>query len=60
VRAADPSKSTNLAQHALTDNKAYDAECAYFADGKWIVFSSNRTGDGELFAMRADGTDVVS
>jgi TolB protein len=59
VRAADPSRGTNLAQHALTGNRAYDAECAYSPDGKWIVFSSNRTGDGELFAMRADGSDAV-
>ena len=59
VRAADPAKGANLAQHALTDNKAYDAECAYAPDGNWIVLSSNRTGDSELFAMRADGTDPV-
>ena len=59
VAAADPSRGTNLAQHALTDNHAYDAECAYSPDGKWIVFASNRTGDLELFAMRAGGTDTV-
>jgi TolB protein len=52
-------RQTNLARHALTDNAAYDAECAFAPDGKWIVFTSLRTGDAELFAMRADGGDPV-
>jgi Tol biopolymer transport system component len=43
----------------LTDNAAYDAEGAYSPDGRSIVFTSNRTGDLELFAMRPDGTGVV-
>ena len=59
VRAADPARGTNLAQHPLTDNRSYDAECAFSPDGNWIVFSSNGTGDGELFVMRADGSDVT-
>jgi Tol biopolymer transport system component len=49
----------DLAKHPLTDNHAYDAEDAFSPDGGWIVFTSNRTGDLELFAMRADGSDVV-
>lgn len=57
VRASDG--QTNLAQHALTHNNAYDAECAYSPDGKWIVFTSNRTGDLELFVMRPNGDDPV-
>ena len=59
VRAASSTTTLNLAQHPLTSNQAYDAECAYSPDNKWIVFSSNRTGDSELFAMRADGSDTV-
>jgi Tol biopolymer transport system component len=59
VTAADPKKGTNLAQHPITDNQAYDAECAYSPDGKWIVFSSNRSGDLELWVMRPDGTGAV-
>ncbi len=58
VIAASP-LGTNLAQHALTHNDAYDAEDAYSLDGKWIVFTSNRTGDLELFVMRPDGSDIV-
>ena len=60
VRAAAAAKGdTNLARHPLTNNSAYDAECAFAPDGKWIVFSSLRTGDAELFAMGADGAGVV-
>jgi Tol biopolymer transport system component len=59
VTAAKPQAGTNLAQHPLTRNDAYDAEGSYSSDGQWIVFTSNRTGDNELFAMRPDGTDVV-
>jgi TolB protein len=59
ARAASAKGETNLARHRLTNNFAYDAECAFSPDGKWIVFSSLRTGDAELFAMRADGSGVV-
>jgi dipeptidyl aminopeptidase/acylaminoacyl peptidase len=51
--------AVNLAKHPLTDNAAYDAECAFSPDGRLIVFTSNRTGDSELFAMRSNGSDVV-
>ncbi|MEM8874314.1 MAG: hypothetical protein AAGD32_08640 [Planctomycetota bacterium] len=44
---------------ALTDNDAYDAEGAYSPDGNNIIFTSDRDGDLELYAMRADGTGVV-
>jgi Tol biopolymer transport system component len=59
VRAAESAGAIDLAKHALTDNHAYDAECAFSPDGQWIVFNSNRTGDGELYVMRANGSDVV-
>lgn len=42
----------------LTDSKGYDAEGSYSADGKKIVFTSNRTGSLELFIMNADGSGV--
>jgi Tol biopolymer transport system component len=49
----------DLAKHPITCNTAYDAECAFSPDGKWIVFTSNRTGDSELFVMRPDGSDAT-
>jgi len=49
----------DLAKHPITSNDAYDAECAYSPDGKWIIFSSRRSGDMELYVMRPDGGGVV-
>jgi len=45
---------------ALTDVKGYNAEGSYSADGKHIVFCSDRTGEGnlELYIMDADGKNV--
>jgi TolB protein len=57
VKKAGPGGSFNLAQHRITENKAYDAECAYSPDGKWIVYTSNQTGDLELWATTPDGKD---
>jgi len=43
----------------LTTNDAYDAEATLSVDGKWIVFTSTRDGDLDLYKMRADGSEVV-
>jgi len=69
IAATEFSKGIDLAQHAITDNNAYDAECAFSADGKSIVFASNRDADPattrpssadlDLYAMRADGSNPV-
>lgn len=46
-------------RRALSDNQFYDAEGSFSPDGRHIIFTSNRTGDLELFAMRPDGEGVV-
>ncbi len=45
----------------LTNSKGYNAEGSYSADGKKIVFCSNRSGEKnlELYTMDADGKNVV-
>ncbi len=44
----------------LTHSKGYDAEGSYSADGRFIVFCSNRSGKEnlELYIMDADGDNV--
>ncbi len=52
-------QKVNLATRALTDNKFYDAECAFDPTGRFIVFCSDRTGNRELYCMATDGTRVT-
>jgi Tol biopolymer transport system component len=42
----------------LTDSPGYDAEGSYSADGKQIVFCSQRDGNLELYIMDAAGQNV--
>lgn len=42
IAVVDPAQGADLARHAITHNDAYDAECAFSPNGKWIVFASNR------------------
>ncbi|MGB3546930.1 MAG: hypothetical protein WBA17_08135 [Saprospiraceae bacterium] len=42
----------------LTDSPGYDAEATVSPNGKLIVFTSDRSGDLELYTMKIDGSDV--
>jgi Tol biopolymer transport system component len=42
----------------LTDEKGYDAEATVSPQGDKIVFTSDRSGDLELYTMNLDGSDV--
>lgn len=43
----------------LTETEGYDAEATLSRDGEWIVFTSTRDGDLDIYKMRPDGTDVT-
>lgn len=42
----------------LTDSPGYDAEPTVSPNGKKIVFTSDRTGDMELYTMNIDGSEL--
>ena len=42
----------------LQASNGYDAEATVSPDGRWIVFTSTRDGDPELYLMKSDGTGV--
>ena len=43
----------------LTDTPGYDAEGTVSVDGRWLVFTSVRDGDLELYKMHLDGTGLT-
>lgn len=59
AESVPPGSSVNLATHPITNNDVYDAEGAYSPDGKWIVFCSLRTTDGDVYVMHPDGSHAV-
>ncbi len=65
MAGAEANPAFDFAKHAVTDNGAYDAECSFSPNGKFIVFASNRDADAQhqsdvdLYVMHADGSHVV-
>jgi Tol biopolymer transport system component len=43
----------------LTETEGYDAEATLSRDGEWIVFTSVRDGDLDIYKMRVDGSEVT-
>lgn len=43
----------------LTTTPGYDAEATVSTDQQWIVFTSTRNGDLDLYKMRIDGRDLT-
>ena len=54
VADADGSNLTRI-----TDTPAYDSGATVSRDGEWVVFTSARGGDLELYKMRMDGSEVT-
>lgn len=51
---------TTTGEHTqLTDEWGYDAEATISPQGDRIVFTSDRSGDLEIYSMNLDGSDVV-
>ena len=42
----------------LTSSRTYDARPRYSADGRWIYFTSTRSGDYQIWRMRADAPEA--
>jgi TolB protein len=57
--AAGQIPQIDLAKRRLTDNDSYDAEGSLSPDGRFICFTSKRTGNLNVYAMNADGSHVV-
>ena len=47
-------------QARLTANAAWDGTPAWSPDGATIAFASDRDGDGDIYVMRADGTNPLN
>jgi Tol biopolymer transport system component len=43
----------------ITSHPAMDAWPSFSQDGKWIFFTSNRTGENQIWKMPASGGDAV-
>ena len=51
---------SNSTETRLTDDVAGDGYPTWAPNGTRLAFVSYRTGNGDIFSMKADGTDVVN
>jgi len=51
-------KPDGTGQKLLTNNIGHNFYPSWTADGKRIIFTSNRDGKQQLYSMNSDGTDV--
>jgi Tol biopolymer transport system component len=45
-------------EHLLTTGGTFDFDAEFSADGKWVVFSSQRGGPSNIWRMRVDGSGL--
>jgi Tol biopolymer transport system component len=45
-------------EHKLFANAGFDYDASFSADGKWIVFTSERAGSADVYRARPDGTGL--
>lgn len=45
-------------EHSLLPDPALDYDGSFSADGRWIVFTSNRAGSADIWRVHVDGTDL--
>ena len=48
-----------VAAHQLTQGAAWDHEPTWSADGEWLVFTSDRAGNRDIWRIRADGSGAA-
>src|ERR1700732_1908626 len=45
-------------EHKLFANSGFDYDASFSADGKWIVFTSERAGSADIYKVRMDGSGL--
>ena len=45
-------------EHALFPSSGFDYNASFSPDGQWVIFTSERTGNADLFRVRPDGTGL--
>ena len=59
IKAAPQNRETNVPVN-LTGNTSDDSDPAWAPDGRSIAFTSDRTGDEEIWRVRVDGTGATN